>query len=269
MLDETEESTILGPSGAHKAPVIGTVEFHNVWMEYLPDQPVLKGLEFKVSAGTSVGLVGKTGSGKSTTVHLIPQLYPIQKGQISIDGVPLEQWDRTNLREQIGIVSQDVVIFQGTLRENLLVTIPDNRQADDVTVLDACRRTGLSLVMEKLSAGLDTILLDGGSNLSMGERQLIAFTRMLLRNPAILILDEATANVDEPCEALIQKAILEVLQGRTCFIIAHRLSTIQHCDNILVFQDGHIMEQGRHDQLVQRQGHYSQLVKRQIAHEYI
>jgi len=237
--------------------------------EYLRGQPVLKGVGFKEKAGTSVGLVGKTGSGKSTTVHLIPQLYPIQKGEIRIDGVSLETWDRTRLREQIGIVSQDVVIFQGTLRENLLVTIPEASQPDDETVLKACRRTGLSLVMDKLSAGLDTILQDGGSNLSMGERQLLAFTRMLLRNPSILILDEATANVDEPCEALIQKAILEVLKGRTCFIIAHRLSTIQHCDNILVFQDGRIMEQGRHDQLVERQGHYSQLVKRQIAHEYI
>ncbi|HET9235943.1 MAG TPA: ABC transporter ATP-binding protein [Oligoflexus sp.] len=269
MLDETEESKILGPSGGHKASVQGSVEFHDVWMEYLKDQPVLRGVDFKVKAGTSVGLVGKTGSGKSTTVHLIPQLYPIQKGEIRIDGVSLEAWDRTILREQIGIVSQDVVIFQGTLRENLLVTIPEEAQPDDETVLKACRRTGLSLVMDKLAAGLDTILQDGGSNLSMGERQLIAFTRMLLRNPAILILDEATANVDEPCEALIQKAILEVLKGRTCFIIAHRLSTIQHCDNILVFQDGRIMEQGRHDQLVERQGHYSQLVKRQIAHEYI
>ncbi|WP_141736100.1 ABC transporter ATP-binding protein [Oligoflexus tunisiensis] len=269
MLDETEESSVLGPSGTHRATVQGAVEFHQVWMHYLPDQPVLKGVDFKVEPGTSVGLVGKTGSGKSTTVHLIPQLYPIQQGEIRIDGVPLEQWDRTALREQIGIVSQDVVIFQGTLRENLLVTIPASAHPSDDAVLEACRRTGLSLVMDKLAAGLDTILQDGGSNLSMGERQLIAFTRMLLRNPAILILDEATANVDEPCEALIQKAILEALRGRTCFIIAHRLSTIQHCDNILVFQDGRIMEQGRHDQLVHRQGHYSQLVKRQIAHEFI
>jgi ABC-type multidrug transport system fused ATPase/permease subunit len=269
MLDETEESSVLGASGAIRESVKGSVEFDDVWMEYLPGQPVLKGVDFKVKAGSSVGLVGKTGSGKSTTVHLIPQLYPIQKGEIRIDGVPLEKWNRTHLREQIGIVSQDVIIFQGTLRENLLATIPEDAQPNDAAILDACRRTGLFQVMEKLTAGLDTILQDGGSNLSMGERQLIAFTRMLLRNPAILILDEATANVDEPCEALIQKAILEVLQGRTCFIIAHRLSTIQHCDNILVFQDGRIMEQGQHEQLVQRQGHYSQLVKRQIAHEYI
>jgi ATP-binding cassette subfamily B protein len=269
MLDETEESSVLGPSGDHRGDVKGAVEFHEVWMEYLPGQPVLKGVDFKVKAGSSVGLVGKTGSGKSTTVHLIPQLYPILKGEVRIDGMPLDKWNRTHLREQIGIVSQDVIIFQGTLRENLLATIPEDAQPCDAMILDACQRTGLFQVVEKLTAGLDTILQDGGSNLSMGERQLIAFTRMLLRNPAILILDEATANVDEPCEALIQKAILEVLQDRTCFIIAHRLSTIQHCDNILVFQDGRIMEQGHHEQLVQRQGHYSQLVKRQIAHEYI
>ena len=265
MLDETEESAVLGPSGSHRASIAGAVSFHQVWMSYRLDQPVLKGLDFQVPAGSSVGLVGKTGSGKSTTVHLIPQLYPIQKGEIRIDDVLLQDWDRIALREQIGIVSQDVVIFQGTLRENLLMTIPVDRRPADPFVLDACRRTGLAQVMEKLASGLDSILYDGGSNLSMGERQLLAFTRMLLRNPAILILDEATANIDEPCELLIQKAIVEVLRGRTCFIIAHRLSTIQHCDTILVFQEGRILEQGRHDQLLLREGHYSQLVKRQLA----
>lgn len=269
MLDETEEDLVLGPNGTHAAPIAGAVEFSDVWMSYLPEQAVLKGISFQVKAGTCVGLVGKTGSGKSTTVHLIPQLYPIQDGMIRIDGVPLEDWDRRQLRQQIGIVSQDVVIFQGTLRENLLATVPPNRLPADDLILKACRRTGLDLLMHRMSSGLDSMIQDCGSNLSMGERQLVAFTRMLLRDPAILILDEATANVDEPCEAMIQKAIVEVLKGRTCFIIAHRLSTIQHCDTILVFQDGRIVEQGNHKQLIQRQGHYSQLVQRQIAHEYI
>jgi ATP-binding cassette subfamily B multidrug efflux pump len=269
MLDETEESVVLGPNGSHHASVKGSVEFDQVWMCYQANQPVLKGIHFQVKAGSCVGLVGKTGSGKSTTVHLIPQLYPIMAGEIRIDGIPLPAWDRQELRQQIGIVSQDVVIFQGTLKENLLITLPFDRIPTDDILWDACRRTGLYQVIERLPNGLDSSLFDGGSNLSMGERQLLAFTRMLLRNPAILILDEATANVDEPCEALIQKAILELLKDRTCFIIAHRLSTIQHCDNILVFQDGRIMEEGSHAQLLLKQGHYANLIKRQIANEYI
>ncbi len=269
MLDETEESVVLGPNGSHRASVKGSVEFDQVWMCYQANQPVLKGIHFQVKAGSCVGLVGKTGSGKSTTVHLIPQLYPIMAGEIRIDGIPLPAWDRQELRQQIGIVSQDVVIFQGTLKENLLITLPTDRIPSDDILWDACRRTGLYQVIEKLPHGLDSSLFDGGSNLSMGERQLVAFTRMLLRNPSILILDEATANVDEPCEALIQKAILELLKERTCFIIAHRLSTIQHCDNILVFQDGRIMEEGSHAQLLLQQGHYANLIKRQIANEYI
>jgi ATP-binding cassette, subfamily B, multidrug efflux pump len=240
------------------------VSFRNLWMEYLPGRPILKGINFDIPAGTSVGLVGRTGSGKTTTIHLLPLLYKSSKGQILIDDVPIETWDRQSLRKQIGIVSQDVLVFHGSLRDNLLAACDQTRSYSDQEILDASMRTGLAKVIEQLPKGLDTILLDGGSNLSMGERQLVSFTRMLLRDPKLLILDEATANIDEECEALIQQAIVELLKDRTCFIIAHRLNTIKHCDQILVFEDGQIIEKGRHQDLVKQGQHYATLVARQM-----
>ena len=269
MLEEPEETQTLGVSGTHEQVLTGEVEYKNVTMSYDNGKPILKNLSFHIKPGMSVGLVGKTGSGKSTTLHLIPQLYPIQSGDILIDGISLKTWDRQAIRGQIGVVSQDVVIFYGTLRDNLLATLAEGGTMSDEVLLDACAKTGLDQLLAKMPHGLDTLLNDGGTNLSMGERQLVALTRMLVRNPKVLILDEATANVDEPCEALIQKAIVELLQGRTCFIIAHRLSTIRHCDRILVFHQGSILEEGPHDELLEKDGHYAELVRRQIANAYI
>ena len=265
MLDEPEEHELLGPTGERSSKIHGNITFNNIWMEYNIGRPVLKGISFDVRKGMKIGLVGETGSGKTTTLNLLPQLYPKTRGEITIDGHLLENWDRRVVRGQIGLVSQDIVIFRGTLRENLLWReAEDGIPVDDEALMGFCGKTGLDLVMKRMSNGLDTLIIDGGENLSVGERQLVAFTRMLVRDPALLILDEATANIDEKYEGLIQQAIREVLRERTCFVIAHRLGTILLCDEILVFDHGEIVERGTHDELMALQGYYSRLAAKQL-----
>jgi ABC-type multidrug transport system fused ATPase/permease subunit len=266
MILEPEEGQTLGPDGTHESQISGSVEFRDVWMSYRVDAgPVLKGVSFSVRAGQTVGVVGATGSGKTSTLSLLPRLYPWQKGEILLDGVPLEAWKRDVLRSQLGVVSQDTVIFRGTLHENLVGAVAGDEHVAPERILDACRRSGLAALMSRFPDGLNTKIFDGGENLSMGERQLIAFTRTLINNPRILILDEATANIDEECELLIQEATRDLLRGRTCFIIAHRLSTILACDRILVFDSGMIVEQGSHQELMALQGRYAALVARQLG----
>lgn len=276
MLAEEEETATLGPDGDEAPVVEGGVEYRDVWMRYVPsvapreskDAPrwILRGVSFSVRPGMKVGLVGATGSGKSSTINLLPRLYPFAKGEILVDGRPLARLRRSHLRARLGYVSQDVVVFSGTLRENLVAALASGSHPSDATVLAACHKSGLDRVVARFPRGLDHALVEGGENLSMGERQLVALTRMLLRDPAIMILDEATANIDEPCELLIQRAISEVMEGRTCFVIAHRLSTIVQCDLILVFKDGEIVEQGTHRELMARRGLYAELAERQLAH---
>ncbi|SMF55652.1 ABC transporter ATP-binding protein [Pseudobacteriovorax antillogorgiicola] len=265
MLDEKTESDTLNQDGTRQQKIQGKIEYRNVWMEYKKDSPVLKDVSFTINAGESVALVGRTGSGKTTTIQLLPQLYGISGGEILIDNKPLSEWSRLSIRQQMGIVSQDVTIFHGSIRDNLIVALPDGHPGvPDEELLAICQRTGLFEVIDRLPQKLDTVCLDNGANFSMGERQLMAFTRMLVRDPAILVLDEATANVDEAFEAKIQQAIQEVLKGRTTFVIAHRLNTIQDCDKILVFDQGRVVEQGQHKGLLAQDGAYSKLVSRQI-----
>lgn len=270
MLAEQDETQTLGPDGTQTPEVTGQVEYRDVWMRYAssaaaaPERWVLKGVSFSVRPGMKVGLVGATGSGKSSTINLLPRLYPFARGEIFVDGIPLSHIRRTHLRSRLGLVSQDVVVFSGTLRENLTAALARSALPSDATIQAACRKSGLDLVMARFPQGLAHRLADGGENLSMGERQLVALTRMLLRDPAIMILDEATANIDEHCERLIQQAIAEVMEGRTCFVIAHRLSTIVQCDLILVFKDGGIVEQGTHQSLMQQDGIYARLAARQL-----
>jgi ATP-binding cassette subfamily B multidrug efflux pump len=262
MLQEPDEAVFLGPDGHDISTIKGHITFEHVKMYYREDQPVLSGVSFDVKPGMMVGLVGATGSGKTTTVNLIPRLYPFQEGSILIDGKNIESFNRTSLRNAIGYVSQDVVVFTGSMRDNLMAA--GTRPLTDNDILAACRDSGLIDIISTLPNGLNTMLLENGENLSMGERQLVAFTRMLLKNPGVMILDEATANIDERCEALIQKAVARVMSGRTSFVIAHRLSTIIQCDLILVFQSGIIVEQGTHIELMKMGGYYASLASHQL-----
>lgn len=266
MLLEPDEKEVLGPDGTVRPEITGAVVYDQVGMRYQEGQPVLSGVTFAVKKGMTVGLVGMTGSGKSTTVNLLPRLYPFQTGSITLDQVPIQDIARDHLRSAIGYVSQDVVIFTGTMRENLVAAA--TRALTDDEIFAACRQTGLADVLASFADGLDFRISENGENLSMGERQLVAFTRMLLKNPKIMILDEATANIDERCEELIQRAVARILHGRTCFVIAHRLSTIIQCDLILVFRDGRIVERGTHASLMNLSGYYAELAMRQLKGEH-
>lgn len=233
----------------------GELRFEDVYMAYLGENWVLKGLSFVIKPGETVGLLGTTGCGKTTTVSLLSRLYDYQRGHIYLDGHDLKTIDRDSLRRSIGFVSQDVIIFRGTLRENLTT-----EDLDDELLLDACARTGLLNVMDKSGLGLDSIIYEGGSNLSIGERQLVSLTRVLIRDPKMMIMDEATANIDPHYEKIIHEAVSNVLRGRTCLIIAHRLETILNCDRLLVFKEGELVEEGTPKELLARdQGEFKAL----------
>lgn len=212
-------------------------------------EPALRNVGLHVKAGQSVALVGRTGSGKSTLISLLQRFYDAPAGTISIDGHPLESLPRQELRRRIGVVQQDPVLFRGTIASNITMGVLDLPAAK---LEDIRRRLGLKLSLEH-------DVLEKGKNLSLGEKQLIAFARILAFDPQILILDEATAHVDSESEKLLQEATLEILKGRTSILIAHRLSTVQHCDLIVVLQNGEVIEQGSHEELLRAQGAYAQL----------
>ena len=223
-------------------------------MSYQDDNYVLKGLNFTIHPGEKIGLVGTTGCGKTTTVSLISRLYEFQKGEIILDDHSIRFYDRDFLRKRVGFVSQDAIIFRASLRKNL--TTDD---LSDQIILAGCQKTGLLDIMIKSGMTLDTLIFEGGSNLSIGERQLVALTRVLLLNPAILVLDEATANIDPYFEKIIHTAVDKIMEDRTCLMIAHRLDTLDHCDRIFVFEKGELLQQGSRDELMQMDGHYRNL----------
>ncbi len=239
----------------------GEIEFKNVWFSYHDDNYVLKDLSFKLSAGKTIAIVGNTGSGKTTIISLINRLYNLNKGSIEIDHNNIENLNLDFLRSQIAVVLQDVFLFSGTVFENISMRNPKIKKQD---VIEASKMIGLHDFIMQLPGGYDFNVMERGSTLSMGQRQLLSFARAILYNPAILILDEATSSIDSESETLIQNAIEKMVSGRTSIVIAHRLSTIRKADAIIVLERGEIKEMGTHDELLKQNGHYSQLYQTQF-----
>lgn len=262
-LNEKDEDEVLKNNGKMITnSLFGDIKFNHVFMKYLDGGWVLKDLNFHISAGEKIGLVGKTGCGKSSTVALLSRLYEFQEGEVMIDDIPIRNYDRHALRDKIGFVSQDAIIFKGTLRENLSC---DETQTDQY-LIDASQTTGLVRALSKEGFNLDMEILEGGTNLSVGQRQLVSLTRVLLKNPSILVLDEATANIDPHYEEIIHEAVMKMMKGRTCLMIAHRLETLKQCDRILVFNEGQLVEEGPLSELLTQGNYFYRLHNAQSVH---
>lgn len=231
----------------------GHIVFDRVNFEYVPGSPVLRGVSFEAKPGNTLALVGHTGAGKSSVISILTRLYEIQGGSIRIDGVPLQDYDIYALRRRVAIVLQDVFLFSGTVRDNITL---GNDQISQTKVEEVCKDLGIHSMIMRLPGGYGFDVRERGNSLSQGQRQLISFARALIMDPAILILDEATASVDSESEILIQKAIDKMISGRTAIVIAHRLSTIRKAEKIIVLDKGMVAEEGTHDELIKLQGKY-------------
>ena len=244
--------------GTHR----GEVPFENVSFSYDPDRPLIHDLSLVADPGHTVAIVGPTGAGKTTLVNLVMRFYEVDDGRITLDGADIAAMPRDALRERIGMVLQDTWLFAGSIRDNIAYGRPDATEAE---ILEAARATFVDRFVHSLPEGYDTLIDDEGSNLSAGERQLVTIARAFLSEPALLILDEATSSVDTRTELLLQHAMNALRSDRTSFVIAHRLSTIRDADLILVMEDGAIVEQGRHEELLETGGAYARLYRSQFA----
>ncbi|MBI2531022.1 MAG: ABC transporter ATP-binding protein [Deltaproteobacteria bacterium] len=247
-------------------PFRGEVVFDKVWFHYRPDDPVLKGVSFRIEPGEKVALVGATGSGKTTTIKLLNRFYDVQKGAIQVGGVDVREWDLQVLRRHIGVVLQDVFLFSGDIRTNLELgdsSIPMDR------IERAARVTNAEEFIRRLPDGFQSPVRERGSNFSGGQRQLLSLARVLVFEPEILVMDEATSSVDTETEALIQDALEKTMRDRTCLVIAHRLSTIRNADRIIVLHHGEVREIGSHAELMERQGIYHRLYQLQYERETV
>jgi ABC-type multidrug transport system fused ATPase/permease subunit len=232
---------------------------------YDAGEPVLRDVDLEVDAGRTVALVGPTGSGKTTLVMLIPRLYDADEGTVLVDGVDVRAVDPTSLRNEVAVVSDDAFLFSATLRDNIAYARPE---ASEEQVLEAVRRAGLSELVDDLPDGLDTLVGERGLTLSGGQRQRVAIARALIAEPRILILDDATSSLDSESEALIRDGLQSLRRGRTTFVIAHRLSTIRSANQILVMDEGRIVERGRHQELIGKpDGLYRRLYEKQYGVE--
>lgn len=243
----------------------GEIEFQDVWFAYKPGEWVLKGISFHVDPKQTVAFVGSTGSGKTTILSLICRNYDIQKGRILIDGIDIRRIKIASLRRHFGQMLQDVFLFSGTIRSN--ITLRDSFPEEEIR--QAIRYVNADSFIDKLDNGLDEVVRERGNNFSAGQRQLLSFARTILHKPAVMILDEATANIDTETEILIQDSLEKMKNIGTMLIVAHRLSTIQHSDNIILLSQGQIVEQGSHQQLLQQKGRYYQLYTLQYSKEQL
>jgi ATP-binding cassette subfamily B protein len=245
-------------------PFRGEVVFDNVWFHYKADDPVLKGVSFRIEPGEKIAVVGATGSGKTTTIKLLNRFYDIQKGSIKVSGVDVRDWNLQALRRHIGVVLQDVFLFSGDIRTNLAL---GDRSVSMERIEKAARFANAESFIRRLPEGFGAGVRERGSNFSGGQRQLLALARVLVFQPEILVMDEATSSVDTETEALIQDALERVMRHRTCLLIAHRLSTIRNADRIIVLHHGEVREIGSHSELMEKQGIYHRLYQLQYERE--
>ena len=251
-----QEPEVDASDSVNAETIRGDVSLESVYFSYEPEKPVLKNVSMHAKSGQTIALVGPTGAGKTTIVNLLTRFYEVDGGSIHIDGKPLTEYSKADLRKQLGIVLQDSFLFTGTVMENIRY---GRLNATDEEVKEAARLANADQFIHRLPQGYDTVLSERGSNLSHGQRQLLAIARAILADPRILILDEATSSVDTRTEKHIQEAMVRLMQGRTSFVIAHRLSTVRDADQILVINDGEVIESGTHEELLEQKGFYYRL----------
>ncbi len=252
-----EEPQIRQPENPKPMPAVkGRIEFEHVWFSYDGEEWVLRDVSFVIEPGQTAAFVGATGAGKSSILNLIGRYYDIQKGRITLDGVDIRELDLKDLRRAIGQVQQDVFLFTGDIQGNIRLR---EDEISDGKVHDAAKFVGADTFIDRLEQGYETAVTERGSTLSAGQRQLLSFARTLAFDPDVLVMDEATANIDTETEGLIQEAMAKMMQGRTTIVVAHRLSTIQHADQIMVMHHGQLREQGTHQELLAQNGIYKKL----------
>ncbi|MGB0311843.1 MAG: ABC transporter ATP-binding protein [Schleiferiaceae bacterium] len=259
LLDSDHE---IEPKGQRQIDLEGAISLENVEFQYIPNEPILKGVSFEAAKGETVAIVGATGAGKSTIISVLMGFYPYESGDVMIDGCSLVELDRHHLRTQMALVLQDVFLFSDTVRSNIVM---GNADITDEQIWAAAERIGIKSFLEELPEGLEYNVRERGGVLSAGQRQLLAFLRAYITDPKVLILDEATSSIDSHTEELIQNALIALTQDRTSIIIAHRLSTIQHADKIIVLDQGKVIEEGNHSELLEKQGAYFNLYEKQFT----
>lgn len=257
-----EEPQVLPPEHPRElvAPK-GRIEFDHVWFSYDNEEWVLRDVSFVIEPGQTVAFVGATGAGKSSILNLIGRYYDIQKGRITIDGVDIRELDTDSIRRAVGQVQQDVFLFTGDIKSNIRLS---NENISDADIQAAAQFVNADEFIQRLEHGYEEAVTERGSTLSAGQRQLLSFARTLAYDPSILVMDEATANIDTETEQLIQDAMARLMAGRTTIVVAHRLSTIQHADKIMVMHKGCLREEGTHQQLLQQNGIYKKLYDLQL-----